>query len=127
MEDDTVVLPIEDSLDLHTFHPRDVPDLIPDYLEACREQGILEVRIIHGKGKGGRVCKTAIFCIIGAMFVSILPAGQNNSVTWQAAHGKTSGRGHHSSGGQSAGIFFLSRPERMIIGKSQHKENLQRR
>jgi DNA-nicking Smr family endonuclease len=47
-----VILSIEDTLDLHTFHPRDVPSLIPEYLEACREKGILRVRIIHGKGKG---------------------------------------------------------------------------
>lgn len=51
-DDEPVVLPIQDSLDLHTFRPRDVPMLIPDYLEACRERGILKVRIVHGKGTG---------------------------------------------------------------------------
>lgn len=45
-------MPIEPELDLHTFRPQDLGDLIPDYLEACREKGILEVRIIHGKGIG---------------------------------------------------------------------------
>jgi DNA-nicking Smr family endonuclease len=45
-------LPIESNLDLHTFHPRDVKDLLPDYLHECRKRGILEVRIIHGKGTG---------------------------------------------------------------------------
>ncbi len=39
-------------LDLHTFQPKEIGSLIPDYLDACREKGILEVRIIHGKGKG---------------------------------------------------------------------------
>jgi DNA-nicking Smr family endonuclease len=47
-----VVMPIDGTLDLHTFHPRDIKDLVPDYLKACREQGILEVRVIHGKGTG---------------------------------------------------------------------------
>ena len=45
-------LPIEPELDLHTFRPEDLGDLIPDYLEACRGKGILEVRVIHGKGIG---------------------------------------------------------------------------
>ncbi|MBW1984976.1 MAG: Smr/MutS family protein, partial [Deltaproteobacteria bacterium] len=47
-----IELPIEDKLDLHTFNPRDIPDLLPEYLTACRNKGIFSVRIIHGKGKG---------------------------------------------------------------------------
>jgi dsDNA-specific endonuclease/ATPase MutS2 len=45
-------LPIEPELDLHTFRPEDLGDLIPEYLESCWQKGILEVRIIHGKGIG---------------------------------------------------------------------------
>jgi DNA-nicking Smr family endonuclease len=52
-EDDIpIALPIDGTLDLHTFQPRDVKELVPDYLAECRERGILEVRIIHGKGAG---------------------------------------------------------------------------
>lgn len=55
MEEDftePMVIPIEGELDLHTFRPKDVKMLLPDYLEACREESIYEVRIIHGKGTG---------------------------------------------------------------------------
>ena len=50
--DEPIELPITGVLDLHTFRPRDLKDLVPDYLAACREKGILQVRIIHGKGIG---------------------------------------------------------------------------
>ena len=51
-EQDLVQFPIDGVLDLHTFQPREVKDLVPEYLAACRDQGIFEVRIIHGKGTG---------------------------------------------------------------------------
>ena len=47
-----ITIPIEDALDLHTFHPRDIPDLLEDYLTECLKAGLYSVRIIHGKGKG---------------------------------------------------------------------------
>jgi DNA-nicking Smr family endonuclease len=47
-----VVLPIEAVLDLHTFSPREVEPLLEDYLAACLEQGLFQVKIIHGKGTG---------------------------------------------------------------------------
>ena len=51
-DDDTIELPIDGVLDLHTFHPSDAKALVDDYLDACRERAITEVRIIHGKGTG---------------------------------------------------------------------------
>lgn len=50
--EDDVILPIEDSIDLHAFAPRDVRDVVGSYLEAAHEAGFLEVRIVHGRGIG---------------------------------------------------------------------------
>ncbi|MBI9086254.1 MAG: Smr/MutS family protein [Desulfobacterales bacterium] len=47
-----IEFPITDILDLHTFLPAEVPDLLDDYFDACLEKGIVSVRIIHGKGTG---------------------------------------------------------------------------
>ena len=50
--DEPIQLPIDGVLDLHTFKPSEVKDLVTDYLAACQQKGIFEVRIIHGKGIG---------------------------------------------------------------------------
>ena len=47
-----VVLPVEDRLDLHPFQSKDIPSVVEEYLEQCRQTGLTEVRLIHGKGKG---------------------------------------------------------------------------
>ena len=51
-EEKPVELPIDGTLDLHAFHPREVKTLVRAYLEECRLRGILEIRVIHGKGTG---------------------------------------------------------------------------
>ena len=49
---ESIRVPIEDVLDLHTFRPRDIPDLLQEYFSECIKAGIFSVRVIHGKGKG---------------------------------------------------------------------------
>lgn len=50
--DDPIEMPIDGTLDLHTFRPQDLGSLIPNYIEACLDKGIYQLRIIHGKGTG---------------------------------------------------------------------------
>ena len=45
-------LPIEDSIDLHTFDPRDIKSVVEEYVAAAHAAGLREVRVIHGRGKG---------------------------------------------------------------------------
>lgn len=47
-----VRIPIEDVLDLHTFQPGEVAELLDAYFEACIEESIFMVRVVHGKGTG---------------------------------------------------------------------------
>jgi dsDNA-specific endonuclease/ATPase MutS2 len=51
-EPEPVHLPIEDSLDLHAFAPRDVRSVVDEYLREASARGFREVRLIHGKGTG---------------------------------------------------------------------------
>ncbi|HXG57594.1 MAG TPA: Smr/MutS family protein [Thermoanaerobaculia bacterium] len=52
MHDEPVEIPISDTLDLHSFRPKEIRDVVLDYLEAARERGFRQVRLIHGRGKG---------------------------------------------------------------------------
>jgi len=44
--------PIDGTIDLHTFQPKEAASVVDEYLWACRKKGILEVKVIHGKGRG---------------------------------------------------------------------------
>lgn len=50
--DEPVVIEIGDSIDLHRFRPGEIGEVVDGYLEAAAEQGLREVRIIHGRGRG---------------------------------------------------------------------------
>ena len=49
---EAVEVPIDGTLDLHAFQPRELKTLLPDYFQACRDKNIYDVRIVHGKGTG---------------------------------------------------------------------------
>ena len=50
--DQPLKIPIEPSLDLHAFHPRDIKSVVEEYINAAHEAGLREVRLIHGRGIG---------------------------------------------------------------------------
>jgi dsDNA-specific endonuclease/ATPase MutS2 len=45
-------IPIEPSLDLHAFAPRDIKSVVEAYVDAAHDAGLREVRLIHGRGTG---------------------------------------------------------------------------
>ena len=78
-----VVLPITGELDLHTFRPADLGELIPAYLEQCRARGISEVRIIHGKGTG--TLRTTVHALLRrSPLVATFRSGDEHTGSWGA-------------------------------------------
>ena len=49
---DKVNLPIEDTIDLHSFRPEEISGLVEEYLYQAIQMGMVQVRIIHGRGAG---------------------------------------------------------------------------
>jgi DNA-nicking Smr family endonuclease len=50
--DEPVPIPIDGTLDLHAFAPAEVGDLLTEWIGACRDAGLRELRVVHGKGTG---------------------------------------------------------------------------
>jgi len=51
-EEEPFEVPLTGELDLHAFSPRDIPSVVEEYVLACRERGILRLRLVHGRGRG---------------------------------------------------------------------------
>lgn len=62
---DPLPLPIDGVLDLHTFRPEDIGELVPAYLAECRARGLLQVRVVHGKGAGQ--LKRGVLALLGRL------------------------------------------------------------
>ena len=52
--DDPVEVPLEDSIDLHSFLPSETASVVAEYLAAAAARGFREVRLIHGRGTGAQ-------------------------------------------------------------------------
>jgi DNA-nicking Smr family endonuclease len=79
----SVELPITGELDLHTFRPQDLQELIPAYLEQCRARGIREVRVIHGKGTG--TLRTSVHALLRrSPLVLSFRTGDERTGSWGA-------------------------------------------
>jgi DNA-nicking Smr family endonuclease len=76
MDEEPVRIEITDELDLHTFQPREVGDLLVDYLSECQKRSILSVRVIHGKGTG--TLRTGVHEKLAKMDIV-------ESITWPAS------------------------------------------
>jgi DNA-nicking Smr family endonuclease len=94
-EQEPVELPIDGTLDLHAFLPKEVDELIPEYIRACREKGIYQLRIVHGKGTG--TLRRKVHAILGRL-----------------KEVDSFGLAGHGAGGWGATIVMLRPPERAL-------------
>jgi DNA-nicking Smr family endonuclease len=81
--DSPVPLPITGELDLHTFRPQDLGELIPAYLDECARREIREIRIVHGKGNG-TLCTTVHALLRRLPQVAAFRLGDERSGSWGA-------------------------------------------
>ena len=82
-EVEPVALPITGELDLHTFRPSDLGELIPAYLAECAARGIRQVRIVHGKGTG--TLRTTVHALLQrSPLVASYRLGDETTGSWGA-------------------------------------------
>jgi len=62
-DDEPIEVPLEDSIDLHPFAPKDVVSVAEEYLHAALDAGFEVVRLIHGRGRG--VQRAAVHRMLG--------------------------------------------------------------
>ncbi len=78
-----MAIPITGELDLHTFRPEDLGELIPAYLTECLSRGLREVRIIHGKGTG--TLRTTVHALLRrSPLVATFRSGDEHTGSWGA-------------------------------------------
>lgn len=83
--EDPVPLPITGELDLHPFRPNEVRDLLPEYFRECVARGILEVRVVHGRGTGA--LKAGVLALLPRIpevesFAPASPSHGGEGATW---------------------------------------------
>jgi DNA-nicking Smr family endonuclease len=49
---EALVVGLGDTLDLHTFQPKELPSLLDEFIRVSQKEGLLLVKIVHGKGTG---------------------------------------------------------------------------
>lgn len=78
-----IELEITDSIDLHSFAPRDVKSVVENYLVEANKKGFSIVRIIHGKGIG--VQREIVRKVLAETdFVESFKTGDEFSGSWGA-------------------------------------------
>lgn len=88
-------MPLEGVLDLHTFRPEEASSAVLEYIRQCRERGMSQVRIVHGKGTGA-LRRTVLSALDNApQVLSIRPAGPREG-SWGATIVYLRGRGEQS-------------------------------
>jgi DNA-nicking Smr family endonuclease len=92
MDEEVFRLPIDGTLDLHTFAPRDTQAVVRDYVSEAYRRGLDEVRIIHGRGTGvqrGLVQATLEAHPDVESFADDEPSHLGATIAWLRVHDRT--------------------------------------